>query len=185
MTLSLDSNHYWTYEDYLRLPEDGKRYEIIDGVLYVSAAPLTKHQLISRRLQFFFYQFELEGAGFVYNAPVDLLMPGCTPVQPDLVVLDRQQRGLIQEKYIEGIPALLVEILSSKPSQDRVKKMNVYARCGVPFYLIVDPEDPSFEVYHLDGKTYRLEASLAEGEVWEWRGKSLDLTALFAPLPEL
>lgn len=91
---------------------------------------------------------------------------------------------MIQEKYIEGVPALLAEILSSKPSHDRVKKMNVYARCGVPFYLIVDPEDPSFEVYHLDGKTYRLEASLTEGDVWEWQGKTLDLTRLFAPLPE-
>jgi Uma2 family endonuclease len=80
--VSLDSQHYWTYEDYLRLPEDGKRYEIIDGVLYVSAAPLTKHQLISRRLQFFFYQFELEGAGFVYNAPVDLLMRAAPRFSP-------------------------------------------------------------------------------------------------------
>ncbi|MBS2039163.1 Uma2 family endonuclease [bacterium] len=184
MTLSLDSQHFWTYEDYQRLPEDGQRYEVIDGVLYVSPSPRSKHQIVSRRLQFFFYQFELEGSGFVFDAPMDLLMPGCTPVQPDLIVLDRNQRRLIQENYIEGIPHLLVEILSSKPSLDRVKKMNAYARCGVPFYLIIDPEDPSFEVYHLDGATYRLEASLAEDDRWEWRGKSLDLAALFAPLPE-
>ena len=60
----------------------------------------------------------------------------------------------------------------------------MYAKNGIPFYIIVDPEDPAFEVYRLDGETYRLEHSLSVGDTWTWEGKSLDLTALFAPLPD-
>ena len=182
MTLQLDSERVWTYEDYQALPDDGRRYEIIDGVLYMSPSPRTIHQLVSRRLQFFFYQFELEGRGFIYDAPVDLLMPGCTPVQPDLIFLQREQEALVTEKCIQGIPHLVVEILSSNRSYDRVKKLNKYAKNGIPFYIIVDPEDPAFEVYRLDGQTYRLEHSLTLGDTWQWEEKTLDLTALFAPL---
>ena len=185
MTLQLDLDKVWTYEDYLAIPDDGQRYEVIDGVLYVSPSPRQIHQLISRRLQFFFYQFELEGQGFIYNAPMDLLMPGCTPVQPDLIFLTRAQRPLICDKYIDGVPLLVVEILSpSTRSYDRVKKLNRYAKSGLPYYVIVDPEDPSFEVFALDNGTYRLEHSLGHGDSWEFQGKTLDLTALFLPLPE-
>ena len=184
MAIQLDSNRVWTYDDYLQLPNDGHRYEIIEGVLHVSPSPFHKHQLMSRRMKFFFYQFELEGSGFIYNAPMDLLMPGCTPVQPDLIFLRRDQRHLIKEKFIEGVPYLLVEILSSDRAYDRVKKMNIYAKNGVPYYLIVDPEDPSLEVFRLDGALYRVEHSLSVGDSWTWEGKTLDLSALFAPLPD-
>ena len=183
MTVRLARDREWTYDDYLATPDDGQRYEIIDGVLYVSAAPLTVHQLLSRRLQFFLYQFELEGKGYVYDAPVDVLMPGCTPVQPDLVFLTSDQRVLIQERGIVGVPFLLVEILSpSNRSLDRVKKLNRYAKNGVPFYLIVDPDGSTLEVLALQGQTYTIERSLGEDDSWEFMGQTLNLAALFAPL---
>jgi len=185
MTLQLDRGKVWTYQDYLELPEDGRRYEIIDGVLYVSPSPRQVHQLLSRRLQFFFYQFELEGRGFVYNAPMDLLMPGCTPVQPDLIFLTREQRPLILDKYIEGVPELLVEILSpSTRSLDRVKKLNRYAKNGVQFYLIVDPEASTLEVFVHQAGRFVLDASLGQEDSWTYQDKTLDLAALFASLPD-
>ena len=185
MTLQLDRGKVWTYQDYLELPEDGRRSEIIDGVLYVSPSPRQIHQLLSRRLQFFFYQFELEGRGFVYDAPMDLLMPGCTPVQPDLIFLTREQRPLIQENYIQGTPELLVEILSpSTRSLDRVKKLNRYAKNGVNFYLIVDPEASTLEVFVHQAGRFVLEASLSQEDSWTYQDKTLDLAALFAPLPD-
>ena len=183
MTVRLDRDKEWTYDDYLAIPEDGQRYEVIDGVLYVSAAPLTVHQLLSRRLQFFLYQLELEGKGYVYDAPVDLLMPGCTPVQPDLVFLLKDQKELIEERAIVGVPHLLVEILSpSTRSLDRVQKLNRYAKNGVPFYIIVDPEASTLEVLGLAGPTYRVEHSLGEDDSWEFMGQTLSLAQLFAPL---
>lgn len=181
--MALPEPKYWTYADVQRLPEDGKRYEVIDGVLYVSPAPRTIHQLLSRRLQFFFYQFELEEAGYIYNAPTDLRMDGCDPVEPDLIFLTADQCDQIQDKWIDGPPYLLVEILSPKSgSRDRVKKLRKYAQNKVPFYLIVDPKASTFEVLELDGETYRLTHALEPGESWTFRGKTLDLTQLFAPL---
>lgn len=183
MTIRLDRDREWTYDDYLATPNDGQCYEIIDGVLYVTPAPLTLHQLLSRRLQFFLYQLELKGQGYVYNAPVDLLMPGCTPVQPDLVFLTREQKELIREHAIVGVPHLLVEILSpSTRSLDRVKKLNRYAKCGVPFYALLDPEASTLEVLALQGATYTVEHSLGDEDSWTFMGQTLELAGLFAPL---
>jgi Uma2 family endonuclease len=143
VTLQVDRHKFWTYEDSLSLPSDGQRYEILDGVLYVSPSPSSLHQILSRRLQFFFYQFEQEGLGYIFNAPKDLLMPGCTPVQPDLIYLSRDQRGHIRDKYLQGVPHLVAEILSpSTRSLDRVKKLNRFAQNGVPT-TIPSPEFPS------------------------------------------
>ncbi|MBT9583131.1 Uma2 family endonuclease [bacterium] len=182
MAMLIDRHKVWTYEDSLRLPVDGQRYEIIDGVLYVSPSPASRHQLLSLRLQFFFYQFQLEGKGFIFNAPMDLLMPGCSPVQPDLIFLQRDQGWMIKKSYIEGVPHLLAEILSpATRSLDRLKKLNCYAQNGVLFYLLVDPEIDSFEVLTLNNGRYHLE-SLSSEDSWEFQGQRLELGQYFAPL---
>lgn len=184
MTVQVDRHKVWTYEDSLSLPTDGQRYEVLDGVLYVSPSPGTLHQILSRRLQFFFYQLELEGMGYIFNAPMDLLMPGCTPVQPDLIYLRREQRGQIKEKYLEGVPYLVAEILSpSTRSLDRVKKLNRFAQNGVPYYLLVDPEACTLEVLSLRDGRYSIE-SLGIEDRWEFEGRVLEMAALFEPLPE-
>lgn len=187
MTLSLqkDTKKVWTYEDYLQLPDDGKRYEIIDGVLYVSPSPTTPHQELSKRLQFFLYQLEQAGQGVVYGAPLDVLMPGCTPVQPDLLFLSSEQRGMIKKQGIRGAPFLLVEILSpGTRGLDRVKKLNKYASAGVSNYVIVDPEVHSLEWFQLEGEGYRLAQSLGDEDEWTFLNSTLKLTDFFAKLPE-
>lgn len=181
--MSLAEPKFWTYEDVQRLPEDGRRHEVIDGVLYVSPSPRQIHQLLSRRLQFFLYQFELEGEGWVYNAPMDLRMGGCDPVQPDLMFLTAEQYDQIQDRWIEGPPHLVVEILSPDSAPlDRVKKLRKYAENGVAHYLMVDDEDMIVEVLELDGTSYRLTHSLVSGDSWTFRGKTLEMSSLFAPL---
>lgn len=184
IALREDDERIWTYEDYLSLPEDGNRYEIIDGILYVSPSPLTIHQLLSKRLQFFFYPFELEGQAYVYNAPLDVHMPGCTPVQPDIILLLQEQRNLIRRKGIFGAPHLLAEILSPGTARlDRVKKLNKYAAAGVAHYLLVDPQETVFEWLELEGSGYRLAQSLGVGDSWTFRGRTLDLNEFFQ-IPE-
>lgn len=183
MSLSLpiqNREKVWTYQDYLALPEDGNRYEIIEGVLYMSPSPLSVHQLISKRLGYFLYQLELKGQGFLYAAPLDVHMPDCTPVQPDLIFLTSEQRELIQERGIFGAPHLLVEILSpGSRSLDRVKKLNKYAAAGVVQYILVDPEAGTLEWLQLEGAGYRLLQSLGEEDSWTFRGQSLALRQLF------
>ena len=77
----------WTAADWEGLPHDGQRYEIIDGVLYVSTAPSLFHQWIIQEIYAALrQQLAIPGIGFVFLAPVGVFMPGCDPVQPDLVV---------------------------------------------------------------------------------------------------
>ncbi len=138
---SPDAN--WNRERWERLPEDGNRYEVIDGVLYMTTAPSTVHQWIIRQVFLaLFQQIDSAGAGITLWSPIGLFMHGCQPVQPDLLVVRTEEAGIIGERRIEGVPALLVEVLSpSNPDQDLVIKRAAYARAGVPEYWIMRPTE--------------------------------------------
>ncbi|MBT9585635.1 Uma2 family endonuclease [bacterium] len=190
MTLPLtreNRDKVWTYEDYLQLPEDGNRYEIIEGVLYVSPTPFTVHQLLSRRLLFVFYEMERRGEGYIYNAPTGLKLDGGNPVEPDLIFLRADQRHQIKRKYILGPPHLVVEILSPGTARlDRVKKMRLYAKNRIPHYWLLDPDSKVLEVLKLGEQHYSLEATLESGDHYEspdFPGLHLDLSQLFEDMP--
>ena len=136
---SLDAT--WTREQWECLRDDGNRYEIIDGVLFVSIAPSLFRQWISKRIvRTLDEQLELPGLAFVFSAPVGLFMPGCDPVQPDIVAVLTADRDILRDRRIHGIPALIVEILSpSNPEQDLQVKLAAYARAGVPEYWVFRP----------------------------------------------
>jgi Uma2 family endonuclease len=139
----------WTYEDYLRLPDDGRRYEILRGRLLMSPAPRPRHQQIVGRLflalSHFLHATEL---GDLYFAPIDVLLPGLAqPVQPDLVMIRKARREVIQERAIVGVPDLIIEVLSPSSWQiDRRDKYELYAEAGVSEYWTVDPERRTIEV---------------------------------------
>lgn len=185
MTLSADKT--WTYEDYRQLPDDGKRYEVLEGRLYMTPAPSSYHQTLSRRLQYLFYQLELAGEGLIFNAPVDLLIPGAQPAQPDLVYLAPGQESLVTRRGIEGIPEMVIEILSpSTAATDRTVKLHLYERNGVRRYALLDPSARTFELFLLDGPGYRLEASLGPEDqltIADY-GVTIDMATLFAGLPD-
>jgi len=132
------------------MPEDGKRYEAIDGELYVTAAPLLRHQRISANL-FTALRSLLEepGHGLVLFAPIGVEFPVTEEgVQPDLLFVSRAREAIIFEEGIRGAPDLVVEIASpSTASRDRTIKRKLYERQGVPQYWIVDPETESVEVW--------------------------------------
>lgn len=133
----------WDRDRWDELPDDGNRYEIIDGVLYMSTAPSLLHQWISHQTQRLLYrQLDDLGLGITFNAPVGLFMPGCDPVQPDVMVLRPEDHALILERRAETIPLLLVEILSpSNPQYDLITKRQAYARAGVPEYWVIRPQE--------------------------------------------
>lgn len=137
------SDATWTRERWEELADDGNRYEVIDGVLYMSTAPSPFHQWISRTIGRLLYaQIDDRGLGFTLDAPVGIFMPGCDPVQPDLLVLHPRDRALIMERRIETIPLLLIEILSpSSVGHDMITKRQAYARAGVPEYWVLRPQE--------------------------------------------
>ena len=132
-----------TYEDYCKIPDDGLRHEIIEGVEHVNPAPVPFHQTVSRRIQFVLYQaIELAGHGQVFNAPIDVQLGPHDIVQPDIAVIANHSTATIGEAKIDGPPDLVVEILSpSTRFHDQHRKRKLYERCGVPEYWIVDPRE--------------------------------------------
>lgn len=184
MTLSVDK--VWTYEAYCDLPDDGKRYEVLEGQLHMTPSTSSFHQTLSRRLQFVFYQLELEQRGLIFNAPIDLFMEDAQPAQPDLVFLKPGQEHLVTKRGIEGVPELVVEILSpSTATQDRTIKLRLYERAGVRRYAMLDPSSRTLELFLLDGLSYRLETSLGPDEHFELLdyGITIDMVQLFRGLP--
>ena len=147
----------WTYADYAALPDDGNRYEIIAGVLYMTPAPGTGHQSISARVvTFLVTHVEFAGLGRVFAAPVDVELAPDTVVQPDIVVVLSANLDHITPSRIIGAPDLVVEILSpGTAGYDRREKQDAYARAGVGEYWIVDPGAQTVELLTLDQGGYR------------------------------
>jgi Uma2 family endonuclease len=157
----------WTYEDYLRLPDDGRRYEIIEGVLYVTAAPRFNHQYVVGELFAALRAYvRQQNLGVVIPAPFEVHLPDIArPVQPDLIFIRAERQPLPEAGSFEGAPDLIVEVLSpSTARRDRVVKFWAYERAGVPEYWIVDPRVPMIEVYVLQEGVYTLHGQFVSGD---------------------
>jgi len=145
-----------TYEDYCALPSDGRRYEVLEGVLRVTPSPSTKHQRVSRRLELILaLHVEENNLGEVFYAPIDVVLSPHTVVQPDLIFVSRERSHLITDKNIAGPPDLVIEILSPASAEaDRLLKAQLYARHGVDYYWLVDPEAETLEEYRREGEIF-------------------------------
>jgi Uma2 family endonuclease len=156
----------WTYNHYAALPEDGKRYEIIDGVLYLMPpSPNEWHQgAVAVLTAYLVFHIKFRGLGKVYSAPFDVELAFDTVVQPDILVVLNENLPIITFSHVVGAPDLAVEMLSPGTARyDRVKKYNAYARAGVREYWIADPKKKTVEVLRLEGETYQ-SAGVFSGE---------------------
>ena len=146
--VNLKENREYTYQDYLTWPDE-ERWEIIDGKAYaMSPAPVPFHQKIVSRLSSLF-EIALEGKKCVsFPVPCDVVLAEDTVVQPDLLVVCNPVK--ITEKNIQGVPALVIEILSPSTSQkDQEIKKDLYERYKVKEYIIIDLETQSAYRYVL------------------------------------
>jgi len=171
-----------TYEDFLLLPDDGRRHEIIDGEHYVNPSPNMKHQLVLTRLLSWLYTHVTEHQlGLVFPAPFDVVLAEHDIVEPDLIYVSNARSHIITSKNIQGTPDLLVEILSpSKPEYDTRLKFKTYERYGVPEYWIVDPDGHSVAVFRHDGTSFVRAESADPITTALLPGFSLSPAALFA-----
>jgi Uma2 family endonuclease len=159
----------WTYEDYLRLPDDGRRYEVLRGVLYVSAAPNPVHQFVLRNIVRKLVLFlEDHPLGEFFLSPTDVILPHglSAPVEPDLFfVLGEEWKGTITSQFMEGVPDLILEVLSpSTRRYDRGTKFDVYAEAGVREYWLADPLAHTVEVFVLRDGAYVLFGKFSRSE---------------------
>ncbi|MGL6174568.1 MAG: Uma2 family endonuclease, partial [Cellulosilyticaceae bacterium] len=151
------STHKYTYADYLTWPTE-ERWEILDGIAYMQAAPSWQHQSISTELvtQFSMY---LQGKSCkVFHAPFDLRLPestetdetSTTVLQPDIVIICDKSK--LQGTGYVGTPPLIVEILSpSTARHDKLYKLNKYESAGVTEYWMIEPDLKLVSVFKLQG----------------------------------
>ena len=174
-----------TYEDYCALPDDGRRYEIIEGELYVTPSPGRRHQRFAGNMFIVLKQFaEGRELGEVYVAPFDVILEETSVVVPDLLFVTRQRTGIVTDRGVRGAPDLIVEILSPGTARrDRVEKAKLYARHGVRHYWLADPEARILEIYELGEGQYRRAASLADNDSFSpslFPGLTIPLSSLWA-----
>ena len=142
----------WNYDDYCHLPDDGVQYEVIEGVPYLMPAPLVRHQLAGTHLATdLAMHLRPTRAGVVLTAPIDVLLADdATPVQPDVLVVLKDRLSIVKDKFVEGAPDLVVEVLSpSNKTRDRVLKFRLYQKHGVKEYWLVDREMRTIEIFVL------------------------------------
>lgn len=182
------NNMKLSYEAYLEFRKKSDTIlEYIDGVVYMSPSPSTKHQRISSKLHAKLYNF-LEGKTCeVFHAPFDILLKNDTIdgqklIIPDLsVICDKS--GFTDNQYI-GVPSLIIEILSpSNQSHDLVTKLNLYMKYGVKEYWIVNPMINTVMLYTLnqdnmyEQSIVKTETGIAKSKLFQ--GFEVDIEDLF------
>ena len=152
----------WTVDDLLDSPDDGQRYEILDGVLFVTPAPVPRHQSALVELTVLLHA-ACPPDHQVFVAPLDWQPDGRTSLQPDVLVVRRDRVG---EKNVKEPPSLVIEVLSPSTARiDRMLKLSRYAEGGIGQYWLVDPAGPSVQVFDLVDGEYRLVAQGRVGEI--------------------
>ena len=181
----------WTSADLELLPDDGKRYEIIDGELYVSKQPHWYHQLVCMDLAFPLQHWSREtGAGVVNGAP-GVIFADDDDVAPDLVWVSKERlaTALAPDGKLHAAPDLVVEVLSpgtTNERRDRDAKLKLYSRRGVREYWIVDWQRRQVEVFRRVDAALQLIATLLEGDSLQsplLPGFALPIGGLFAQVP--
>ncbi|MGQ0562490.1 MAG: Uma2 family endonuclease [Gemmatimonadota bacterium] len=130
---------HWTYAEYARLPDDGNRYEVLDGELLVTPSPGTRHQRYATelffRLRSYVQQYDL--GEMMWD--LELLFVSGQFLRPDMQFVPKSQEHLLTDRGNEGRPGLIVEVLSpGSVRNDKVTKPARYADFGVPEYWVLD-----------------------------------------------
>jgi Uma2 family endonuclease len=180
-----ESRHLLSYDDYCQLPDDGNRYELIEGVLQVAPSPSGEHQYITLNLGAVFRdhvrRFRL---GRVYPAPFDLRFAPRTTVQPDLLFVTTDRLELVDPGIISAPPDLVVEVSSPGTRHyDEHGKQEIYRRYRVPYYWRLYPARREVAALALVNDQYQVvttacgaqplqappfpELTINLGEIWE------------------
>lgn len=156
-----------TYDDFLLLPDDGKRYELIGGEITEVPSPTRPHQRLLAFLHAMVFNYVLEHRlGEAYFAAVDVRLSDHDVVEPDLVFLRQDRLHLYNQRGdIQGAPDLVVEVISpSSEKTDPGVKMALYARSGIPEYWLVNPATKQFQGFVLrEGQNHYVEVPPVAG----------------------
>ena len=146
----------WTYNEYLNLPDDGKRYEIADGVLLLTPSSTGSHQDTIGEVCFYLRSHvKLAGLGLVIQTPFIVELSAKDVFQPDIFVVMNAHLDRVQEKKVVGAPDLVVEVSTSGTAAfDRLTRYDTYECAGVQEYWILNLERRTVEIFVLEGDEY-------------------------------
>jgi Uma2 family endonuclease len=155
------------YADLERMPEDGRRYELYDGEVFVVPSPMPRHQVATHKIGDLFVAYVRSHGGIVLISPIDIVFSEFDVVQPDVVFFSRARAHLVTpDAPIRDTPDVAVEVLSpSTAATDRGKKKQMLARYGMPEYWLVDPRAKTVEICRLADGAYVLEQIASAGDV--------------------
>jgi Uma2 family endonuclease len=136
----------WTLEDLHRLPDDGNKYELVDGELFVTPAPSPTHEMLASTLHRIVDRYvEAHDLGVLFR-PRSVIKIDGNEVEPDLMVRTRPATELVRWEDAP-LPLLVVEVMSATTRRrDLVQKRAFYRRCGIAEYWIIDRQHRSFHV---------------------------------------
>ena len=158
----------FTVENLAQLPDDGKRYEILEGDLAVSPSPNPRHQRIVLNCAEFLRTLEHQGYGAVYTAPLDVILDHYNVVEPDVIFVSQEHLDIVTDANVQGAPDLVVEVLSSSSRErDLGLKARLYARFGVNEYWVVDPESETLIVWQLTAEGYVEVGAFRAGDTYQ------------------
>ena len=129
-------------EVYRMLPE-GTRCEVIFNELIMSPSPSREHQFVLIKLTTLLFQFlEETKSGTLLSAPFDVYFDNeASYVQPDLFVVLKDDEQIIEKNGVNGVPALIIEVISTNRAYDTKRKKALYEKAGVKEYFMIDPEN--------------------------------------------
>jgi Uma2 family endonuclease len=184
--MSPTARHEWTYAEYARFPDDGKRYEVLDGEVLVTPGAGPRHQHVVLTLASALRSYvQREGLGVVLP-DVDLLFEPTDFLRPDLLFVPDASRAGISDRGVECTPVLVVEVQSPTSGKiDRIKKPDRYGDFGVPEYWVVDPAERVVWVWRFETGAVAPER-VDDTLVWNPLGASepftIDMDELFRPM---
>lgn len=139
-----------TYDDYVRLtPPDSGNYELRNGKIIYMPSPTTQHQRLSSRLNILLGNFIMQNQlGEIFAAPMDTKFTEIDTFQPDLLFVSNKKLSIIEEKRINGVPDLVIEILSpSNDAKEMSYKKHIYESSGVAEYWLINLEKKTLVQY--------------------------------------
>lgn len=160
-----------SYEEFLQITENSeKRYEYIDGEVYLLASPKTMHQRVLGELYILFYNWFKDKKCTPMLAPYDITLKrsleNINVVEPDLVVICDLEENLNDKDYYMGIPVLVVEIISeSTHTKDAIKKLDLYMSTGVSEYWIINPLNREIAIYFFENNNIAKNETYKKNEV--------------------
>jgi len=157
----------FTYDDYRQLPDDGKRYEIIDGELYMATSPTSNHQFIADNFLVTLSIFlKTNPIGRVVSAPLEVYFSKTNLAQPDVMFISKNRLDIIKPTQIKGAPDLVIEVLSPGTERiDRTVKLKMYAKFGVREYWMAKEKTATVEIFRLQEGKLVLVARLGKSDV--------------------